>query len=369
MRIYCYTETFNPITFASAKQGFDYPTYGSVISELQYAHVSEGDTASYMYGFNNQERDGELGEYYAFEYRIHDARIGRFLSVDPLSSEYPWYSSYQFAGNTPICSIDLEGLEPYLITSRAFAPWKMFGGQYSGDSRGFTTSGSNYILDNDPTARIHHTVSINFNNSDAPVQETNYYGIEKGAWSDVSLGPSNFIFGESSKRALPWSNISNPYISTTNYGNWTSNTIGYSSSFGASNPLVNLSPEINFSNKLTLLKYTSSMYGTTMNYLQISGTVTGDKFPAYEVIIQDNKLQSISLFTFAPESKDQISKLFPPTELIGYINVKIVTDSNGNFLGVEGNGITYTIEAWNEMMTNKKPAGDCLDNNCNQEEE
>ncbi|MCC7028550.1 MAG: hypothetical protein IT265_16435 [Saprospiraceae bacterium] len=66
-----------------------YYAYWSVISELQYAHVSEGDTASYRYGFNNQERDGELGEYYAFEYRIHDARIGRFLSVDPLSNNYP----------------------------------------------------------------------------------------------------------------------------------------------------------------------------------------------------------------------------------------------------------------------------------------
>jgi hypothetical protein len=35
------------------------------------------------------------------------------LSVDPLSSSYPWYSPYQFAGNKPIIAIDIDGLEEY----------------------------------------------------------------------------------------------------------------------------------------------------------------------------------------------------------------------------------------------------------------
>jgi cell wall-associated NlpC family hydrolase len=29
-----------------------------------------------------------------------------------LDYKYPWYTPYQFAGNTPICSIDIDGLEP-----------------------------------------------------------------------------------------------------------------------------------------------------------------------------------------------------------------------------------------------------------------
>ena len=39
----------------------------------------------------------------------------RFLSVDPLSVDYPWYTPYQFAGNKPIWAIDLDGAEelPY----------------------------------------------------------------------------------------------------------------------------------------------------------------------------------------------------------------------------------------------------------------
>jgi hypothetical protein len=48
----------------------------------------------------------------AFKYRIHDARIGRFLSIDPLAPDYPWNSPYQFSGNTPIAFVELEGLEP-----------------------------------------------------------------------------------------------------------------------------------------------------------------------------------------------------------------------------------------------------------------
>lgn len=38
--------------------------------------------------------------------------MGRFLSVDPITREYPYYSPYHFAGNTPIWASDLDGLEP-----------------------------------------------------------------------------------------------------------------------------------------------------------------------------------------------------------------------------------------------------------------
>ncbi len=84
-------------------------------------------TQKYRFGFNNQEQETELGEYYSFEYRVHDARLGRFLSVDPLAPEYPFYSSYQFAGNQVVWAIDIEGLEPYIVTHRSFAPWNKFG--------------------------------------------------------------------------------------------------------------------------------------------------------------------------------------------------------------------------------------------------
>ena len=34
------------------------------------------------------------------------------MSVDPLAKSYPWYTPYQFAGNSPIANSDLDGGEP-----------------------------------------------------------------------------------------------------------------------------------------------------------------------------------------------------------------------------------------------------------------
>lgn len=74
--------------------------------------VNEG---RYRYGFNGKENDNEVkgeGNQQDYGFRIYDPRLGRFLSVDPLTDEYPWYTPYQFAGNDVIRHIDLDGLEP-----------------------------------------------------------------------------------------------------------------------------------------------------------------------------------------------------------------------------------------------------------------
>ena len=66
----------------------------------------------YRYGFNGKEDDKDISEGgQDYGMRIYDARLGRFLSVDPLAKEYPWNSTYAFAENDPINFIDLDGLE------------------------------------------------------------------------------------------------------------------------------------------------------------------------------------------------------------------------------------------------------------------
>ena len=72
------------------------------------------DWGCYRYFFNGQEADNEVlgeGVLHAFEYRMHDTRIGRFWSVDPLAGKFPWNSVYAFAENSPIGFLELEGLE------------------------------------------------------------------------------------------------------------------------------------------------------------------------------------------------------------------------------------------------------------------
>jgi len=75
----------------------------------------------YRFGFNGKEKDdewhGSTGTVYDYGFRIYDTRIARFLSVDPLTKSYPWYTPYQFAGNKPIIAIDLDGLEELVVNN------------------------------------------------------------------------------------------------------------------------------------------------------------------------------------------------------------------------------------------------------------
>jgi hypothetical protein len=54
---------------------------------------------------------------------MHDARLGRFLSIDPLAPKYPHNSPYAFSENRVINSVELEGLEAYDVVSEQSGPW------------------------------------------------------------------------------------------------------------------------------------------------------------------------------------------------------------------------------------------------------
>jgi len=72
------------------------------------------NNGNYRYGFNGKENDNEVkgtGNQQDYGMRIYDTRLGRFLSVDPIATDYPWLSTYQFAANGPIMNVDMDGLE------------------------------------------------------------------------------------------------------------------------------------------------------------------------------------------------------------------------------------------------------------------
>jgi RHS repeat-associated protein len=78
-----------------------------------------GCGVSYRFGFNGKELDNEGmgggGSTYDYGYRIYNAQLGRFLSVDPLTKSFPWNSPYSYAENDVIRCIDLDGLEKWII--------------------------------------------------------------------------------------------------------------------------------------------------------------------------------------------------------------------------------------------------------------
>lgn len=89
----------------------DYYPFGSPMVVRTW---TVGSIENYRYGFEGQEKDDEIkgdGNSLNFAYRVHDPRLGRFLSVDPLTASYPHNSPYAFAENRVIDGFELEGLE------------------------------------------------------------------------------------------------------------------------------------------------------------------------------------------------------------------------------------------------------------------
>jgi RHS repeat-associated protein len=104
----------------------DYYSYGAEISMRSYEAQPW-----YRYGYQAQEKDHEIygkGAMYHYTYRQHDARLGRFWSVDPLARKYPWNSPYAFAENDVVSSVELEGLESWQVNASISAT-------FGGDSR------------------------------------------------------------------------------------------------------------------------------------------------------------------------------------------------------------------------------------------
>ncbi|MCC5943555.1 MAG: hypothetical protein JJT94_01365 [Bernardetiaceae bacterium] len=84
----------------------DYYPFGMAI------HSRSWQSEGYRFGFQGQETDNEwLGGAVSYKYRVHDVRIGRFLSIDPLAPDYPHNSPYAFSENRVIDGVELEGLE------------------------------------------------------------------------------------------------------------------------------------------------------------------------------------------------------------------------------------------------------------------
>jgi RHS repeat-associated protein len=92
---------------ASILSATDYYPFGMAMPGRQVS------ADKYRYGFNGKEKDKNINSLTAYDYgfRIYNPAIGKFLSVDPLTQSYPWYTPYQFAGNSPILNIDVDGLE------------------------------------------------------------------------------------------------------------------------------------------------------------------------------------------------------------------------------------------------------------------
>jgi len=94
----------------------DYYTGGSLLPGRSF------NSNKYSFGFNGKLKDDQwynvTGSMYDYGFRMYDSRIIRFNSVDPLTKKYPMLTPYQFASNTPIWGVDLDGLEVSYSTTK-----------------------------------------------------------------------------------------------------------------------------------------------------------------------------------------------------------------------------------------------------------
>lgn len=81
--------------------------FGMVMPGRQF-HSASG----YRYGFNGMEKDDEIkgnGNQYTTFWRQYDPRLGRWMSIDPMISMFPWQSPYVAFDNNPINLNDPKG--------------------------------------------------------------------------------------------------------------------------------------------------------------------------------------------------------------------------------------------------------------------
>jgi RHS repeat-associated protein len=94
---------------ADVKTANDYYPFGMNMPGRTF---TANASTKFRYGFNGKENDPDVSAgIQDYGMRIYDERLGRFLSVDPITKQYPELTPYQFASNRPIDGIDLDGKE------------------------------------------------------------------------------------------------------------------------------------------------------------------------------------------------------------------------------------------------------------------
>lgn len=92
-----------------------------------YGHFTFNTKNSELIKIDTQNVNNQVIDPVAFAYdlgaRMYDARLGRMISMDPLTKSFPSMSPYSFAGNNPILQVDEYGEAPKI----AWAKYNYYG--------------------------------------------------------------------------------------------------------------------------------------------------------------------------------------------------------------------------------------------------
>ncbi len=298
-----------------------------------YNNVING-TVNNRHQYQDQEFTEDLGlNVHEWKFRFSDPAIGRFWSVDPLADIYSYQSPYAFSENRVIDSYELEGLEKVSIHNRSFAPFKSFGGGFSGDGadRGFTTS-------QNVTSRISQTVDVDFNQSTPTVSDGQQV-------SDTSHHP---VLG--TDRAPVKEGLKNVQTGETSTG---AKQVSFQTEIEGANPLTPsfATPNIDVDGIFSI----SSNQETGV--LSISANMTGDNFPSAESFISDSAGNSVFIGVSALQGTPFSSLPGEGGKQMINNNFSINFNSEGIFQNVNYNGQQYSIQDYNKLFETQNPDG------------
>jgi RHS repeat-associated protein len=312
------------------------------------------DTQKYNYGedgvrkrFTGYEKDLETGLDFA-EARYYNNQHGRFTAVDPLlasgkSRNPQTFNRYVYVMNRPLLLTDPSGMQvgstpfTFSLYTRAFAPFEWFaqGSHARGDNRGFST---------DPQATYRISAYTEMTTTDNGTRyPTSITRASPPALSEERIGP------------FSWSAYSEAYVynpdgtfyeelpgGNENIAYWVA---GNDDAIPFVSGNIDLHPSFWF-------KYSKQENGVVD--MSVTGTVTGDQFPAAESFIRDNSGNSIMLGVFAPSSESTPETALPFNGTSPMINVNLtVRVQNGVFQGVVENGNLISIDEWNKRFTSQ----------------
>jgi RHS repeat-associated protein len=288
---------------------YDYYPFGMVIPERKYS------TNTYKFGFNGKENDSEVkGEANEQNYgmRIYDPRLGRFLSVDPLTKKYPWNSVYAFAENDVVRCIDLDGLEKYEITFRTFIPQAYVNVEI--DPTQVIRNIHYHVGDNRVKYQFNPPFNYEGGNVSYRSEQSNDIDFEKRNTTFTYQLASRSIGVDAGHRFVAESKSTNK-IGFMN----TSFTTDVNTGLVSSNTQVNLSatnklakswnpftPAINAKFSLTLTPKKDGSFDFSIQNMQHDG------FPAYEIWVKDvDNNKTYLIFQYNPiESKNSVFSLY-----------------------------------------------------------
>ena len=317
---------------ADVKSSQDYYPFGMI---MPGRNVTSSD--GYKFGFNGQEKDDEIkgaSNSYSFTFRIYDPRMCRWLSMDPMTKSYPWYTPYQFAGNKPIGAIDLEGLEEYWVVARSFIPAPKLSNPdpfsllvypyYLGDNR------KDYKADAGKSFRTEQYANLNFNNGTTAKNQF--------ASPTIAVG-SNGDYITSSNGSSDAGKINVNLQGKMGMVNFVINAKNQLAA--ARNPFT---PAINAKIDVAITNKDDGSFDYSVNIPEMDG------FPAYELWINNDKGNSYLLFGRNPNESRET-----PFSLFGSGEHKYNLSGNSKDL------ISRPVQTFEERKNPEECSDDCQD--------